>query len=176
MSDKSLAITTSEAELEKQLMEETDVENIKNIINLFNLNIKKKDIVRTAKLNELQDKVYNQIDKRLSNKADEFSNTDLLNYYKVIQDSINKADTTLDKVDTPAIQIVQNQLNVATENKPTLSKESRQKITDIVQAFLTLSEKEQESINAEFTEVIEEPEYEQLSFSFDEENNIVQQI
>ena len=48
-------------ELEVQLLEEDNIDNIKAIIDLFNINIKKKNIIRTSKLNELQDKVYRQI-------------------------------------------------------------------------------------------------------------------
>jgi len=163
MTDNLLPLNLSNEELEQKLIQETDIDNIKNIINLFNLNIKKKDIVRTAKLNELQEKVYNQMDKRLSLKADEFSNADLLNYYKVIQESINKADTTLDKVDTPSIQIVQNQLNIKSEDN-SLDKHSRKKIVDLVNKFMKLSEQ---------NEVVDDnPEefYEQLTLNFDEEN------
>lgn len=166
MTDKLLPITTSEEELEKSLLEETDVDNIKNIINLFNLNIKKKDIIRTAKLNELQDKVYNQMDKRLSQKADEFSNADLLTYFKTIQDTINKADTTLDKVDTPSIQIVQNQLNIS-EPEDKLSRESRDKITNVVQKILQ-SMNSENTIEADYSEV-QDDDYEQLTLNFEEE-------
>lgn len=170
MTDKLLPITMSDEELEEALIKETDVDNIKNIINLFNLNIKKKDIVRTAKLNDLQNKVYNQIDKRLTYKADEFSNSDLLNYFKTIQETINKSDTSLDKVDTPAIQIIQNQLNVSSEDSSLLNLESRQKISDIVQKFLALTKEEKESIDIPYQEINDNEDYEQLELSFDEEN------
>ena len=156
-----LPINLSNEELEQKLLEETDIDNIKNIINLFNLNIKKKDIVRTAKLNDLQEKVYNQMDKRLTYKSDEFSNADLLNYYKTIQESINKADTTLDKVDTPSIQIVQNQLNI-NNSEDVLNKDSRKKIVDLVQKFMKLSEQQPEVVNDD------EEYYEQLTLNFDE--------
>jgi len=170
MTDKLLPITMSDEELEEALIKETDVDNIKNIINLFNLNIKKKDIVRTAKLNDLQNKVYEQINKRLTYKADEFSNSDLLNYFKTIQETINKSDTSLDKVDTPAIQIIQNQLNVSSEDPSLLNLESRQKISDIVQKFLALTKEEKESIDIPYQEINDNEDYEQLELSFDEEN------
>lgn len=152
-------------DLENQLIQETNLENIKNIINLFNLNIKKKDIVRVSKLNDLQDKITNQIDKRLTNKCDEFSNSDLINYFKVIQETINKSDTTLDKVDTPSIQIIQNQLNVSAPED--FDKESRQRISDAVQKFLNNYSNEDTVDNN-----VVDADYEQLEFSFDEVNNV----
>lgn len=162
-----LPANLSNAELEEKLIEETDIDNIKNIINLFNLNIRKKDIVRTSKLNDLQDKICNQIDKRLTNKSDEFSNSDLINYFKVIQETINKSDTTLNKVDTPSIQIVQNQLNVSSENSD-LDKDSRQRISNAVQKFLNMYSKNEEINYIDK----EEDEFKQLEFSFDEVNNV----
>ena len=166
MTDKNLLpINLSNEELEQRLIDETDIDNMKNIINLFNLNMKKKDIVRTAKLNDLQDKVYDQMDKRLTHKADEFSNADLLSYYKTIQESINKSDTTLDKVDTPAIQIVQNQLNINQENDE-LSRESKKKVIDLVQKFMSAYNQSQTVTN---NVVSNDDEYEQLTLQFDED-------
>lgn len=166
MTDKNLLpINLSNEELEQRLIDETDIDNMKNIINLFNLNIKKKDIVRTVKLNDLQDKVYDQMNKRLTQKADEFSNADLLSYYKTIQESINKSDTTLDKVDTPAIQIVQNQLNINQENDE-LSRESKKKVIDLVQRFMDAYNQPQTVPN---NVVSNDDEYEQLTLQFDED-------
>lgn len=176
MKDNTLIpINTPEEELEKKLFEETDLDNMKNIISLFNLNIKKKDIIRTAKLNDLQDKVYNQIDKRLTSKADEFSNADLLNYFKTIQETINKADTSLDAVDTPSIQIIQNQLNVVnTQEEDKLSRESREKISAVVQQVLK-NLKNSQVVDAEVTEVKDADEelYEQLTMNFTDEGIII---
>ena len=166
MTDKNLLpINLSNEELEQRLIDETDIDNMKNIINLFNLNIKKKDIVRTAKLNDLQDKVYDQMNKRLTHKADEFSNADLLSYYKTIQESINKSDTTLDKVDTPAIQIVQNHLNINQENDE-LSRESKKKVIDLVQKLMNAYNQPQTVPN---NVVSNDDEYEQLTLQFDED-------
>lgn len=161
---KSLPVNLTNEELEKKLFEETDIDSMKNIINLFNLNIKKKDIVRTARLNDLQDKIYDQMDKRISLKSDEFSNVDLLNYYKTIQESINKADTTLDKVDTPSIQIVQNQLNIQQKDS-SLDRDSRLKVVDLVNKFIKMSSQNEvvQDVDAE------EDYYEQLELNFDED-------
>lgn len=163
-----IPINLSNEELEQRLIEETDIDNMKNIINLFNLNIKKKDIVRTAKLNDLQDKVFDQMDKRLTHKADEFSNTDLINYYKTIQESINKADTTLDKVDTPSIQIVQNQLNIHQSDDSAIDRDSRQKVINLVNKFMNLA---QQTVDTQFEDIPTNNDeyYEQLTLNFEED-------
>lgn len=135
MEDKNLPTLKSDSEeLEIRLLEEDNIDNIKAIIDLFNINIKKKNIIRTSKLNELQDKVYNQIDERLTNRASSFSNKDLLEYFKVMQDTINKSDIDSDQVTAPNIQINQNTLNIGVGAE--LTRESRQKITDAIKNIL----------------------------------------
>lgn len=135
MEDKKLPTLKSDLqELEIQLLEEDNIDNIKTIIDLFNVNIKKKNIIRTSKLNELQDKVYDQINERITKNAGAFSNKDLLEYFKVMQDTINKADIDSEQVVTPNIQVNQNNLNISMGSE--LNRESRQKITDAIRNIL----------------------------------------
>lgn len=149
MEDKNLpTLKSGSEELEIRLLEEDNVDNIKAIIDLFNINIKKKNIIRTSKLNELQDKVYNQIDERITNNANTFSNKDLLEYFKVMQDTINKSDIDSDNVITPNIQINQNNLNIGVGTE--LTRESRQKITDAIKNILNKN-----TINVEAHEIDE---------------------
>lgn len=139
MMEKQLPTLDSPIEdLENQLLQESDVENIKTIIDLFNVNIQKKNIIRTNKLNELQDKVYNQINERISNNADTFSNKDLLDYFKTIQETINKSDISSEQLTIPQIQLNQNSVNfnIGTE----LNRDSRQKITEVIKNLLDTSE------------------------------------
>lgn len=127
-------LKTPEEELEIQLLEEDNIDNIKTIIDLFNVSIKKKNIIRTSKLNELQDKVYEQIDRRITLNADTFTNRDLLDYFKVMQETINKADIDSEQVITPNIQVNQNNLNITMGTE--LNRESRQKITDVIKNIM----------------------------------------
>ena len=135
METKELSLQTPQQELEKMLLDETDAAELDNIIQLFNLNIKKKDIVRSNKLSDLQDKISDQIGKRVETRADEFSNKDLLEYFKVLQDIINRSDNSLENVRSPVIQL--NQQNISVDMHHTsLNKDSRDKIIDAVQAVL----------------------------------------
>lgn len=127
-------LKTSEDELEIQLLEEDNIDNIKAIIDLFNVNIKKKNIIRTNKLNELQDKIYEQIDQRITDDIDTFSNRTLLEYFKVMQDTIDKANVDSEQVAMPNIQVNQNNLNITMGAE--LNRESRQKITDAIKNIL----------------------------------------
>ena len=124
--DKSLV------KLEKQLIKEDNIEDINKIVELFNLNLQKKNIIRSAKLSEVQDKVVDQIIQRIDLEPEEFSNQDLIQYHKIIQDTLNKTDTTMDNVKVPNIQINQ-QINV---DKAVFDSDSRKRILAAVNDIL----------------------------------------
>ena len=127
-----LSLTTPEVELESRLLNEDDISEMKNIIDLFNLNIQKKNVIRVNKLNNLQDKVYNQIEKRLETYPDNFSNKDLLDYFKVFQDTVDKSNISTEELKIPAIQVNQQNINISNG----LSIESRKKVADAVRNIL----------------------------------------
>lgn len=126
-------------DLSEQLINESNPAQLENIIDLFNVSFQKKNILRIQKLNELQDKIQIQIEKRLDNKIDEFSNKDLIDYFKVMQDSIIKNSDNAEMQNAKVIQIIQNQTNVQNnlqESEP-LSRESKEKISEAVQLMLS---------------------------------------
>ena len=125
-----------EKPIEQQIIEEEDLDELQDLINLFNLNLKKKDIVRSAKLSEVQDTIIEQIAQRLELSPHEFSNSDLINYHKIIQDTLHKTDNNLDSIQTPTIQINQ-QVNLNSADGDSFDRESRQRILDVVGAILS---------------------------------------
>ena len=139
-----LSLVSSKEELEERLLTEEDPDNLQNIVDLFNLNIRKKDIIRASKLNELQDKTVEQMANRLENKADEFSNKDLLDYFKIIQDTITKSGTS---PEVPQIQINQQQIKIEDN---TLSRESRARVADAIQAILNGTGDQEQPIDVDY--------------------------
>lgn len=121
---------------EVSLINETDPTKLRQLIDIFNLNIRKKDIIRATKLSTLQDKVVNEMSERIINHSDNFSNKDLLDYFKTIQDTQNKTDTSIDNVNIPipTIQINHNEVNM--NNDSMLSRESKNKVSQTVQKIL----------------------------------------
>lgn len=132
-------------ELETKLMEEENLDEINKIVEMFNVNLQKKNIIRSAKLSDVQDKVVQQMTDRFEQRADSFSNDDLIKYHKIIQETLTKTDTTMDNVKTPTIQINQ-QVNV---DNVTFNSESRKRILEAVNNILNGSE------NVEDTEIEE---------------------
>ena len=149
--EKALSLTTPIDELENKILEETDISKLDDLVDLFNLNLKKKDIVRAGKLNDLQDKITQQIENRISKNSDQFSNKDLLDYFKTIQDTISKSSVDISELSVPTIQI--NQVNIDNESK--LSLESRRKVLDAVNAILNKTSSD--NIEVEF-DVVEDEE------------------
>lgn len=147
------------AVLEKQLIKEENLDEINEIVDLFNINLQKKNIIRSAKLSDVQDNVVNQIAERFDKKADEFSNEDLIKYYKVIQDTLTKTDTTMENVKAPSIQINQ-QINV---DNMQFDAESRKRILGAVNDILNsenVIEEPKEKITDVDTTQESEPEFE----------------
>ena len=129
MADK---INNNLTKLEKKLIKEENIDELQELVELFNLNLQKKNILRNAKLSDVQDKVVEQILQRIALEPEEFSNDDLIKYHKIIQETLMKTDTTLDNIKVPNIQINQ-QVNV---DKMIFNSESRKRILEAVNDIL----------------------------------------
>lgn len=126
-------------ELSKALLKAETEEELKQITSLFNLNLKKKSIIRASKLSELQDSITAEMSARIENRADEFSNTDLLNYMKTIQDIIGKTDANIETI-TPAVLIQENHIHAEDGASPSLSRASKDKIRSAIEELLAQKE------------------------------------
>lgn len=130
-----IPLNESNAKLAQDIIDESDIDKVKDLTHLFNLNQAKKNVLRVLKLNSLLDKVSDQMIERFTKQPGAFSNSDLLNYMQVTQSAIDRANKALNLVDeTPAIQINQqvNNINVG----ESLDRESRDRIKDAVNAIL----------------------------------------
>lgn len=129
--------------LNEQLLNTDNPEEIQRIIDSINISLKKKNIIRTSKLNDLQDKISEQIDLRLSKRAGEFSNKDLIDYFKVMQDTITKNTLGIDEVKVPQIEIHQNNVNII----QSLDTNSRKRVADVIQKILNTQQSEEDYTN-----------------------------
>ena len=150
MSDENklvpINLETPIEELSDRILNETDIEQFDKMKNLFDLNMKKKEIIRLNKLNDLQDLTVEEMSNRLQKRSGEFSNQDLLGYFKTIQDSISKSDTSLDGIDVASIKVIQNQLNINMNNEDGLSRESKNKVIEAIRSILDKSTSNEEVI------------------------------
>lgn len=131
-----IPLDNSNREIVQKIIDEKDINNLKNLSYLFNLNQAKKNVLRVLKLNNLLDRVSDQMIERFEKRPGEFSNNDLLNYFNVTQNAIDRANKSINLVDeTPAIQF--NQLNVNLKEEDILDKESRERVKDAVKAIMS---------------------------------------
>ena len=138
----TIKLNTDPKDIEKYILEEENLDDLNDIVKLFNISLKKKDLIRNSKLSEAQDKIVDQITTRVSERPDNFSNEDLLKYYKTIQDSLTKMDGSLDDVKVPTIQLNQ-QINIGQEE---FDRDSRKKIIETVNKILALAKETSQDI------------------------------
>lgn len=132
----------------EDLVKETDSEKVKDLTNLFNLNMIKKNTLRVLKLNELLDKVSDCMTDRFRLRSDEFSNKDLIDYMSTISSVLDKTQKNVENVDNvPTITYNQqnNQVNISIADE--LPRESREKITEAISAIINRIQKEDSIIN-----------------------------
>ena len=139
-----LSLTTPIDDLENEILNSTEAEDLVEIIDLFNINLQKRNIIRNKKLSDVQDKVVERMLEKIQNEPWEFSNDDLIKFHKVIQETL-KTSNSLDKDNIPTIQVNQ-QINVST---PEFTRESREKILSAVRDIL----KNNNSVNEKLDEV-----------------------
>lgn len=131
MDKKDLSLSTPMEDLETEIMETDDADALSDIIDIFNLSLQKRNIIRNKKLNDIQDKVVERMLEKLESEPWEFSNDDLIKFHKVIQDTLSKS-STIDKDEIPKIQINQ-QINVASAE---FDRQSRSKILAAVKSIM----------------------------------------
>lgn len=118
-------------------VEADDVDEMKQLIAMFNLVQQKKNALRILKYNGLLDSLADQMEVRIGKKADEFSNDDLLKYMQTISGAIDKANTQLKLVDeTPPIQINKgNTVNINVSAQE-LSREERERVAEVIKQLM----------------------------------------
>lgn len=132
-------------DIAQKILDEQDIDKVKDLTALFNLNAQKRNVMRVIKMNDLLDKVTDQVIDRFEKRPDNFSNEDLIKYMQVTETAIDRANKQLNLVDeTPPIQLMQNNqvnINVGVE----LDRASREKVLQRVQAILA-STKAQDNV------------------------------
>lgn len=140
----------------QEILDTEDIDKVKDLTNLFNLNTKKRNVMRVLKMTQLLDNVTDKVIERFEKTPDNFSNEDLLKYMQVTENAIDKANKNLDMVEeTPAIQFQQNnQVNINIDRG--LNRDSRAKVTEAVEAILKKLQNNEQVIEVENIEEIKD--------------------
>ena len=151
-----------------EVIVEHDVDKVRDLAMLFNVNQTKKTMVRQNKLDTLVNTAAN----RASSHPDEMDNQQLYQSLKVVQDLVERSTKQIAGANdnVPLIQINQQNsevtINTGDGSQKSLNREQRNHVKNVVEALLGVSA-EGEVINGEATEptnevseveVVEEPE------------------
>ena len=122
--------------LVNNILEEQDPNKTKELVELFNWSISKKNVARIQKLNNLYDSITDQMVERVDKRADQFSNSDLLDYVKTIQTAIDVNTKNLSQVQEPPMIVQQNNTQINVNMVDTFDKDAKARILAAVQATL----------------------------------------
>ena len=158
-----------------QIVEETDSKEIKDLLQQFNLNHTKKQIVRSAVFDQLMDHITDQMQERITKRGDQFSNKDLLDYLNTINASIDKTQKQIQEVDSiPVIQVTQQTNNILFADS--LDRESRERITNAIQLFKQQLKEKVEN-NSEIVDISNSDDvYNNDNFTDEQDEGIVEEV
>ena len=131
-----------------KLMSATTKKELEEIVAIFNLDIAKKNLLRSAVYSDMVDKVIDEMSKRVEKTPGQFSNKELLDYMNALQAQLSK--NTIENKELPNIAIQQNIVNV---NSPLseFDRDSKDKMRDVLKAIL-MSTQQGDIIEDEFTQ------------------------
>lgn len=122
-----------DTKLEQKLLAAKSTRELQEVVNLFNLDIAKKNVIRSKAYSDMVDKVINEMSARIDKYPGQFSNRELLEYMTALQAQLVKnADVNKD---LPTIAIQQNVINMSTPLDK-FDRESKDKMRDVLRAIL----------------------------------------
>ena len=153
-----LALDSKNNSLINQIVDQEDSKQVSDLVNLFNLNHMKKQMIRTMTYDQLLDHIMNQMEERVTKRADQFSNKDLLDYMNAMGNAMDKAQKQLSDIQAmPPIQINQQNNIVNVNNSDSsidLDRESRKKVMDAVSNILSKLKNNQQDVNIQEEELV----------------------
>lgn len=130
------SVDTKIDSLMNDILEEQDPSKTKDLVDLFNWHMSKKNVVRIQKLNNLYDSITDQMVERVDKRADQFSNSDLLDYVKTIQSAIDINTKNLSNVQEPPMIVHQNNTQINVNLAESFDSEAKARILAAVQATI----------------------------------------
>ena len=135
-SEQELTVVPTEQDILNKINSVTTTEELKDVTNLFNLNITKKEMARVMQQSELYDLVLQQAGDRLRKRPDELSTKDLIDYMNAFRGNIDKTQSYIDKVEnSPTIQVNNDNKKVVV-NINNLNRDASEEVLEVVNTLL----------------------------------------
>lgn len=134
MTDQTDNSLITNDDMKNRLMSTSSKKELEEIVSIFNLDIAKKNLMRSAVYSDLVDKVIDEMSKRVEKTPGQFSNKDLLEYMNALQAQLSK--NTLENKELPNIAIQQNIVNV---NSPLsdFDRDSKNRMREVLKNILS---------------------------------------
>ena len=107
-----------------------------NLTHVFNAFQAKRQILRVNALNDVQDALVAQMARRLQETPNNFNNNDIAMWMKTVQQTLDSAQNSVKSIDDVPAIVNQNNTQINVNVEDNLSRESREKIMDALQAIL----------------------------------------
>lgn len=132
LSQPGSLLDSASTDIINRIVGEQDSDKLKDLVDLFNANQSKKNIVRADIYSKLLDKISKEMLTRVSDGAPSFTNEELLDYLKATTVAMEKNSVNTDTINVPTIQN-NTQVNISVGE---LNRESREKVLDAVKAIM----------------------------------------
>lgn len=123
-------------ELIDSILQEKDIDKLKDLTHVFNAFQAKRQILRANALNDVQDALVAQMARRLQETPNNFNNNDIAMWMKTVQQALDSTQTNIRGIDDVPTIVNQNNTQINVNVEDNLSRESREKIMDALQAIL----------------------------------------
>lgn len=123
-------------ELIDSILQEKDIDKLKDLTHVFNAFQAKRQILRANALNDVQDALVAQMARRLQETPNNFNNNDIAMWMKTVQQALDSTQTNIKGIDDVPTIVNQNNTQINVNVEDNLSKESREKIMGALQAIL----------------------------------------
>lgn len=122
-----------------EILQESDVDKLKDLTHLFNAFQTKRQVLRVNALNDVQDALVQQMADRLREQPHNFANADIAAWLKTTQLALDSARRDIGTIDDVPTITYQNNTQINVNVEDTLSRESREKILDVLNQILSSS-------------------------------------
>ena len=130
------AVKEKDNELINTILQESDVDKLKDLTHVFNAFQTKRQILRVNALNDVQDALVQQMARRLQEMPNNFNNADIASWMKTVQQALDSSHSSIKEIDDVPTIVNQNNTQVNINVEDTLNKESREKVMNALQAIL----------------------------------------
>lgn len=130
------AVKEKDNELINTILQESDVDKLKDLTHVFNAFQTKRQILRVNALNDVQDALVQQMARRLQEMPNNFNNADIASWMKTVQQALDSSHLSIKEIDDVPTIVNQNNTQVNINVEDTLNKESREKVMNALQAIL----------------------------------------